>query len=131
MHVFPGELRRVFLDEHARLRVELATLEGLLARATDAAVVDELRQRVRGFAAEILAHMAHEERVLRPLLADETWGHQRVSVMDADHAAQRKQMLDFEPRLAGPVEAWRAQLQQLIAAVRSDMASEEKEALGG
>lgn len=130
MHVFPAEARRVFQEEHARLRVDLDALERLLSRATEPTVGDELRQRVKRFSSELLAHMAHEERVLRPLLADDAWGQKRVSVMDADHDAQRARVLDFERRASGPVSEWTGALQQFIAMVRADMVSEEKESLG-
>ncbi len=131
MDLFPVELRRIFLDEHAHLRRELDVLEGLLARAADAAVADELRRRASGFSTQLLAHIDHEERLLRPLLADDAWGQQRVNVMDGDHAVQRARLAELEEQLAGAVAHWHAPLQQLIAAVRADMVSEEREAFAG
>lgn len=131
MDLFPPELRHVFLDEHSQLRKELDALEGLLHRASEPAVADDLRRRVFGFSTQLLAHLEHEEQLLRPMLADDVWGYQRVSVMDGDHAAQRAHLAELENQLAGGVERWRASLQQFIARVRADMVSEEREALVG
>ncbi len=129
MHIFPAELRRIILAEHDQLRAEVDALTALLPRASDARVADELRQRVQGFSTRLLAHMDHEERVLRPLLADEAWGQQRVSVMDADHAAQRARVAEISQRVSGPASEWSGAVARFLAAVRADMVSEEKEAL--
>jgi iron-sulfur cluster repair protein YtfE (RIC family) len=130
MHVFPPEARRVFLDEHAQLRTQLGALEEQLPRGGSTLADETLRKLARSFFEDLLEHMAHEERVLRPLLAHDAWGHQRVNVMDADHTAQRARVIELEKLLAGPVAEWRGAMHQFIEAVRADMVSEEKEALG-
>lgn len=131
MALFPAELRRVFLDEHQHLARELDALEALLARGTEPLAADELRRRLGSFFAQLRAHIDHEERLLRPLLADDDWGYQRVMVMDGDHAAQRAHVAELDRQLSGAVEAWRAPLQRFIAVVREDIRAEEQEALRG
>lgn len=127
MDLFPPELSHVFLDEHSHLRKELDALEGLLMRVSEPAVADDLRRRVFGFSTQLLAHLEHEERLLRPLLADDVWGYQRVAVMDGDHAAQRARLAELEKQLTGGVERWGASLQRFIELLRADMASEDRE----
>lgn len=128
MALFPAELRRVFLDEHLHLSRELDALEALLSRAPEPAAVDELRRKVSGFATQLRAHIEHEERLLRPLLADDDWGYQRVKVMDEDHDAQRARLTELDGKVSGPLEVWRPMLTHFIATVRDDIKSEEGEA---
>lgn len=131
MALFPAELRRVFLDEHQQLSRELDALEHLLDRAAEPSIADELRKKVGGFSTQLRKHIEHEEQLLRPLLADDDWGYQRVVVMDGDHAAQRARMVELEQQLTGPVDHWRRSVEQFITMVRADIVSEEREALRG
>lgn len=131
MTPFPAELRRVFLDEHLQLKSELDALEALLPRAADPEAAAELRRKLEAFCRQLRAHIDHEDRLLRPLLADDDWGYQRVMVLDGDHAEQRARLAELERGLGGAVEQWRDSLQQFIALVREDIRSEEREAFRG
>lgn len=128
MAIFPAELRRVFLDEHQQLSQELDALESLLGRRPGPRANAQLRRKLGLFSAHLREHLDHEERLLRPLLAEDDWGYQRVLVMDGEHASQRARLVELDAQLAGAGDAWRASLAPFIATVREDMRAEASEA---
>ncbi|MBL8861099.1 MAG: hemerythrin domain-containing protein [Planctomycetes bacterium] len=129
----PSEIRTTILGEHGALRRRLAGVEARLAslRQGDSGARRELRAEFDALCAEFVAHIAHEEAILRPVLADiDNWGPVRIELMDAEHAAQRQRILalaqlspDADP--AGYDQGVRAFVDDL----RADMEAEERECL--
>ena len=85
----------------------------------------------RATRSDFLKHIAHEDVVLRPLLANlDAWARERVDHMDQEHREQREK-LQALARLnptADPA-AFTARVHETLQWIRADMAGEEKELL--
>jgi hypothetical protein len=99
------ERRQVLLAQHARLRQDVeaarATARRVLASGKGAG---ELQLAITTVERELLAHLADEEKLLEPVLANvDASGPLRVELLRAEHAHQRA-VLSI---LSGPT-AWPA-----------------------
>jgi len=133
MELTASQVRKLILDEHALLRDEMQDIDLLLkdiaAKRSEAA--ERLQLRMQRFYEAFLKHIAHEDSVLRPVLADiDAWGAVRVEKMDDEHREQRtaiaaltalNPMADFDDYLM--------RVRAFVAALAADMAVEERECL--
>ncbi len=85
------ELRQILCGQHTHLRetikvAQTAARNLLAARAS----AGELQAAVIALNVELLAHLADEERLLEPILANvDAWGPVRAGLLRAEHAHQR------------------------------------------
>lgn len=128
----PSEIRTIILGEHDVLRGRLTEIEDDLNRAaTDTASRGRLPRTLTLFYEQFLQHIAHEEDILRPVLADiDNWGPIRIEQMDAEHVEQRRTIgelsrLEPEPDLS----AYTAKIRAFVSEIRHDMDAEEHECL--
>src|SRR5271169_813172 len=92
MELDASQIRRLILDEHAVLRDEMDDIALLLqdVAAQRAEAAERLQHRMKKFYDAFLKHIAHEESLLRPVLANiDAWGAVRVEKMDDEHREQR------------------------------------------
>ena len=91
MELSNAERTRVLRAQHVHLRktIELArtaangAIQGMVSGT-------ELQSAVSTLARELLGHLADEERLLEPILANlDAWGPVRLSLLRAEHAHQR------------------------------------------
>lgn len=131
MSLTPSEVRARILTEHGAIRTELDQLEALINRAeAGPSSAPELPAQVEAFTEGLLRHIADEEHLLRPTLAEiDAWGRQRVEKLDDGHAAQRARVDRLKGLAAGPRAPWLAELRALIASLREEMIFEEKDCL--
>ncbi len=133
MELNASQIRTLILDEHAVLRGEMEDIATLLkdvaAQRADAA--QRLQQRMKVFYQAFLKHIAHEDALLRPVLANiDAWGAVRVEKMDDEHREQRSiiaALTSLEP--TRDFDGYLARVQAFVAAVAADMAGEEHECL--
>jgi iron-sulfur cluster repair protein YtfE (RIC family) len=128
-----AEIRKAILEEHRLLRARIDAVQAALdePRAPDAPVPRRLLAALDGFLSDFLKHIAHEDVVLRPLLATvDAWARERVEHLDAEHREQRErlQALSMMSPLADPA-AFTARVQETLAWIRADMDGEERELL--
>jgi iron-sulfur cluster repair protein YtfE (RIC family) len=127
------QIRKVILDEHSLLRDELKDIRNLLEEVAvqHREAGARLHHRMVTFYDAFLRHIAHEESLLRPVLADvDAWGPARVEKMDDEHRQQRATiaaltMLDPGLQEEGNLGRIRA----FVTEVERDMAVEEREGL--
>lgn len=128
----PSEIRAIILGEHAELRELLHEIEALLDRsARDAAARRALPEHLARFNELFLRHIAHEEEILGPVLADiDNWGPIRIEQMDAEHAEQRAQIHRLSALEPAPASsAYVDEVRGFVRAVLVDMDAEERECL--
>jgi iron-sulfur cluster repair protein YtfE (RIC family) len=129
-------IRKAILDEHEQLRTRMKALQEALDDAAQRPAVEggvppALVSALDSFLSEFLKHIAHEDVVLRPLLASlDAWARERVEHLDAEHREQRErlQALATMSPSADPA-AFTARVRETLAWIRADMAGEERELL--
>ncbi len=133
MELKESEIRRTILGEHERLRVRIAELHTTLAGSGEATdpVPAGVTAGLHGFISIFLAHIAHEEEILRPALRfGDAWSAERVAHMDEEHREQRARLgaLDVRDPAKDPA-GYRAEIRAALAWILEDMGSEERELL--
>ncbi|HVP59096.1 MAG TPA: hemerythrin domain-containing protein [Myxococcaceae bacterium] len=133
MELSASQVRSLILDEHAVLRDVLQEIEETLGEMTRRVpgAIRRLRASLRTLQDAFLRHLAHEESVLRPLLADvDAWGPARVEAMDEEHKGQRAALAELS-RLAldEDVDGTVQQVEEFVRRLRGDMDGEEHHAL--
>jgi hypothetical protein len=133
--LWPSEIRRRILDEHADVRV----LVNHALDAAQAAVVlgktgiPALCEAATALYIRLRNHMAYEEAVLVPALRDaDAWGEQRVQAFLAEHQVQRTVLakliaLGNDATKTAAELAGRVVL--LVGRIKADMDEEEREVL--
>lgn len=129
----PSEIRSIILEEHGELRRRLAGIEALLDGVLrgDATTRRELRACFDALCQLFVTHIAHEEAILRPVLADiDNWGPVRIELMDAEHVEQRERVAELS-RLSPDEEpgVYVRRVREFVADLRADMDAEERECL--
>lgn len=129
----PSEIRSIILEEHGELRRRLAGIEALLDGLTrgDAAARRDLRASFATLCDLFIMHIAHEEAILRPILADiDNWGPIRIERMDDEHVEQRKRVAELSkiPADADP-GSYVDNVRAFVKDLRDDMDGEEIECL--
>lgn len=83
--------RKILLEQHAHLRETIQAAQTAARNLLGArAVVGELQRAVVALSDELLIHLADEERLLEPILANiDAWGPGRAALLRAEHAHQR------------------------------------------
>jgi hypothetical protein len=133
MELDATQVRRIILDEHSVLRSELEDIVTLLGDAavhrTDAA--PRLHHRMKAFYDAFLKHIAHEDSLLRPVLADiDAWGPARVEKLDDEHRQQRATIAALAALDPGQdMDGYLGRVKVFVREVEKDMADEERECL--
>jgi iron-sulfur cluster repair protein YtfE (RIC family) len=128
----PSEIRTIILGEHDVLRSRLAEIKAHLGRAaTDAAARGELPKLLSQFYEQFLKHIAREEHILMPVLADiDNWGPIRIEQMEEEHVEQRATIHELACLQPDPdMKAYTARILAFIGEVQADMDAEERECL--
>ena len=133
MELSASQVRSLILDEHVVIRDVLEEIEQTLGEMTRRVPgsIGRLRSTLRTLQDAFLRHLAHEEMVLRPLLADvDAWGPARVEAMDEEHRAQRAALAQLS-RLALDVDldVTVRHIEEFLQRLRADMDGEERHAL--
>ena len=127
------ERRQTLLGQHAHLRItiEVARSAARLVLATRAGAV-QLQAVVLALQAELLAHLADEEKLLEPILAGiDAWGPVRAGLLRAEHVHQRAILAVLTGPTAWPVASLVAgRTLALCEDLLTDMAFEERELMG-
>ena len=133
MELNSSQIRKLILDEHAVLRDEMEDIATLLqdVAAQRAEAAQRLQQRMRKFYDAFLKHIAHEDSLLRPVLANiDAWGAVRVEKLDDEHREQRSTIAALTAlNPMSDFEAYLKRVQAFVTAVAADMAAEEQECL--
>ena len=133
MELNASQVRKLILDEHAVLRDELEDIATLLqdVAAKRAEAAERLQHRMKKFYDAFLKHIAHEDSLLRPVLANiDAWGAVRVEKMDDEHREQRSTIAALTSlELASDLEGYLARIRAFVVAVAADMEAEEQECL--
>ncbi len=90
--MLPSEIRRIILEQHADLRVDLDAREKLCSRVLsgDPSFDPTLRERGEAFQRRFLEHLAFEDANLNPVLREaDAWGDARVEQLLGEHEQQR------------------------------------------
>jgi iron-sulfur cluster repair protein YtfE (RIC family) len=133
MELDASQVRKIILDEHSVLRDELeevvTLLEDVAAQRADAA--GRLSHRMKTFYDAFLKHIAHEDSLLRPVLADiDAWGEARVKKLDEEHRQQRATiaaLAALDPW--SDVEGYLGRVKEFVREMTTDMAAEERDCL--
>ncbi len=133
MELTATQIRKLILDEHAVLRDELQDIATLLQDVTAkrAQAAERLRHRMKTFSEAFLKHIAHEDSLLRPVLANiDAWGAVRVEKMDDEHREQRSTIAALTSlEMASDLEGYLARIRAFVLAISADMEAEEHECL--
>lgn len=133
MELSAGQIRTLILDEHAMLRDLVEDIQESFddAEARAPGSLDRLAGRMRRFCEALLKHIAHEETVLRPVVAEaDGWGAARVEKMDEEHRAQRAAVRALSGLLfTSDLDAELPRLRDFAEAICKDMDAEEHECL--
>ncbi len=128
----PSEIRARILEDHERLRkgfdrIELLATRLLLKKDPD---VEPLRAMGLEMCGAFRRHMTYETDMLRPaLLNADSWGEERVAVLEADHDLQLSQVGVVESRLRDRHEDSHLLCMLLLGfliRLRDDMEDEER-----
>jgi iron-sulfur cluster repair protein YtfE (RIC family) len=126
MELKHSEIRTIILGEHQQLRQQMQALQATLEKSPSG-----LGPALQAFLGDFLRHIAHEEVLLRPVLAQvDAWARQRVDAMDVEHAEQRERLQALA--LVDPAQdpqAFVGRVQETLEWIRLDMAGEEKSLL--
>ncbi|MCY2959154.1 MAG: hemerythrin domain-containing protein [Planctomycetota bacterium] len=129
----PSEIRTIILEEHGELRRRLAGIEALLEGLSrgDSAARRELRTSFDTLCHLFITHIAHEEAILRPILADiDNWGPIRIELMDREHVEQRQRVAELAALSAETNPgAYVRSVREFVTDLRADMDGEERECL--
>ncbi len=121
-----SQIRTTILEEHERLRDRMKQLETSLdGRAGSSSAFPVA---LKGFLVEFLKHIAHEEELLRPVLAQvDAWARQRVESLDREHQDQREKLSELaQMDPPADAQAFVARVREALEWIRLDMAGEEK-----
>lgn len=139
MELWPSQIRQIILDGHDVLRKRLETMEALVEKLQKAAPSaaagspDEkaLIENLLEFRKTFLEHVAVEQNILQPALADaDAWGAVRVEQMEKEHCEQRAMLDEFAAMAGGKKPAdFLARVRRLITDMYADMKSEEEDFL--
>jgi hypothetical protein len=133
MELSAGQIRSLILDEHAMLRGLLEDIRESFAdaEARTPGSVDRLTGRMRRFYEALLKHIAHEETMLRPVVAEaDAWGPARVEKMDEEHRAQRAAVLALSGlTFTSDLDAELRRVRDFAQAICKDMDAEEHQCL--
>lgn len=125
--MYPSEIRKTVLDQHASLRVLLAEADQLAGRITERGATQELRQVLERLLGQFELHMAFEEGVVAPALQDaDAWGPERVAQLRDEHARQRHLIEQARSSLFGRAEDVPGLVNALCSWMREDMEDEER-----
>lgn len=129
----PSEIRTIILEEHCELRRRLAGIEALLDGLTrgDSAARRDLQKSFETLCELFVTHIAHEEAILRPILADiDNWGPIRIELMDEEHAEQRERVAELT-HLSPDADpgVYVRSVREFVTDLRADMDGEERECL--
>lgn len=133
MELNASQIRKLILDEHDVLRDEMEDIATLLkdVAAKRAEAAERLQHRMKKFYDAFLKHIAHEDSLLRPVLANiDAWGAVRVERMDDEHREQRSTiaaLTSLDP--TRDFEGYLSRVQAFVADVTADMEGEEHECL--
>ena len=125
-----SDIRKTILGEHEALRARMKELQQAL-EADPRDLSPAVKGAFSAFLEAFLRHIAHEEAILRPVLATiDAWAEKRVESMDAEHAEQRQKLLELS-RLdpAADPPGFAARVRETLEWIRLDMAGEEKTVL--
>jgi iron-sulfur cluster repair protein YtfE (RIC family) len=128
-----AEIRKAILEEHRLLRARIDAVQAALDESLPPGgpVPRRLLAALDAFLSDFLKHIAHEDVVLRPLLATvDAWARERVEHLDLEHREQREklQALSMMSPTADPA-AFTAAVQETLLWIRADMDGEEREVL--
>lgn len=130
MELSAGQIRSLILDEHATLRDLLEDIQESFAdvEARRPGSVNRLTGRMRRFYDALLKHIAHEEIVLRPVVAvADAWGAARVEKMDQEHRAQREAVRSLSAlSFTSDIDAKLRRLRDFAMSIAVDMDAEER-----
>lgn len=101
----PSEVRRLVLEDHARLRIRLRDLRAAAewAGTGDPSRGAELLREAERFAELFFRHLEMEEAQLVPLLRTiDAWGNERADLVLREHREQRLPLLGFVEELRDP-----------------------------
>lgn len=133
MELSASQVRSLILDEHTVIRDVLEEIEASLGEMTRRVpgAIGRLRGSLRTLHDAFLRHLAHEETVLRPILADvDAWGPARVEAMDEEHREQRAAMAEVSRLvLDEDVDSTVQRIEEFVRRLRADMDGEEHHAL--
>lgn len=132
MTIRNAEVRDAILKEHEHLRASMKAVQDALdgAGRSPGPVPAPLLAALDSFLSEFLKHIAHEDVVLRPLLANlDAWARERVEHMDREHREQRERLQVLARMDPNDAAAFTARVQETLTWIRNDMAGEEKELL--
>ncbi|MCP5060751.1 MAG: hypothetical protein GY937_28990 [bacterium] len=108
MELRPSEVRRLVLEDHARLRLRLRDLRAAAewAATGDPSRGAELLREAELFAERFFRHLDMEEVQLVPLLRTiDAWGNERAELVLEEHREQRRLLLGFVEDLRDPHNA--------------------------
>jgi len=126
------ERRKILRAQHAHLRV---TIEIARTAARNALAAGgrggPLQRAVTALERELLAHLADEERLLVPILANiDAWGPIRLGLLHAEHAHQRAVLAVLTRQPTSPATTLLAgRTLSLCDDLLTDMEFEERELL--
>lgn len=124
-----SQIRTTILEEHERLRERMRQLEvSLDGRAGSSS---GFPGALKGFLVEFSRHIAHEEELLRPVLAQvDAWAEQRLDSLDREHHEQRQKLTELaQMDPSATPAAFVARVREALEWIRLDMAGEEKSML--
>ncbi len=133
MKLTNSDIRRIILNEHGELRRRLRFVEDTLDALAkgEAQARADATERLNHFYDSFLKHIAHEERILEPVLHELTaWGPVTTAGMDEDHKHQRaeiERLRMLKPELNE--EKFIHDVRAFVAELYTDMAEEERTCL--
>ncbi len=129
----PSEVRQTILEDHEKLREELAELARIslkVATAEPGDLAPLLRDRGEAFLEHFLRHLALEDAHLKPAVRDaDGWGEARAQRLEDEHTHQRQLLEGILGRLRDesfPEAELALELRGLVEVIREDMQQEEK-----
>ena len=131
----PSEVRRLVLEDHARLRLRLRDLRAAAewAGTGDPSRGAELLREAELFADLFFRHLEMEEAQLLPLLRTiDAWGSERARLVLDEHREQRRLLLGYVRDLHDPHSGLARLAREtlaLIADIEADMLHEEESVL--
>jgi hypothetical protein len=133
--VRPGQVRSVFLEDHARLRGKASVLRSLASQVIrgDHELTDAMRRKGLDLQEHLIEHIRWEESVLLPLLQEtDKVAAEAANHLFREHRGQRKRLgsslVALEGRGPDPTDL-AIHLLELIRWLERDMTAEEARVL--
>lgn len=121
---YPSQVRKIILEDHARLRVLLDEFEARWKR------ISPSQEDFRVLSARLEEHWALEDRILRPTLKDiDPWGDVRVERFNSEHSTQRDLLTGLAQAFERHESDSPERLRSFLVELRDDMTREENEFL--